>query len=142
MEEQDIKEIIEIIAEKIRGKNVIWMLAGSTNLKVQGVKTSVRDVDITTNEEGIKLFKNALQDFGVEESFNEKTRAQTLDCTINGFEVEIQTYNDERSMLDKVNIISWNDVEVPVLPLKHAKTFYEIIGRKEKVDMVSRHLNQ
>ena len=55
MNEQNIKEILKIVLDSLQGKEFIWRLEGSANLKIQSIDVSVRDLDITTNEEGIEI---------------------------------------------------------------------------------------
>lgn len=142
MDEQDIKGILQIILDSLQGKEVKWHLAGSANLKVQGVDVSVRDLDITTNDDGIVIFRNALKKFIVKDFFNPKINSNSLVCDIHGFEVEVNSYNDEELLfLDKTEKIFWNDLQIPIIPLKHAKKFYELINRKEKVDLISKYLS-
>ena len=43
-------------------------------------------------------------------------------------------------MFNKTKKILWNDLQIPVLPLEYAKKFYELINRKEKVDLISKYL--
>ena len=142
MDEQNIKEILQIILDSLQGKEAVWHLAGSANLKVQNVDVSVRDLDITTDDDGIVIFRNALKEFIVKDFFNQKINSNSLVCDINGFEVEINSYqNEELLMLDKTEKILWNDLQISILPLKYAKKFYELINRKEKVDLISKYLS-
>jgi len=141
MNKQNIKEILRTILDNLKGKEFIWRLEGSANLKIQGVNVSVRDLDITTNDEGIEIFRNTLKKFIIKDFFSQKINGQSLVCNINGFEVEINSYGDRRlSMFDKIKKIWWNDLQIPILPLEYAKKFYELINRKEKVDLISKYL--
>jgi len=142
MDEQNIKETLQIILDSFQGKEFLWRLEGSANLKIQGVDVSVRDLDITTNDEGIEIFRGALKKFIVKDFFSQKINGGSIICNINNFEIEINSYGDrELDMLDKTKKILWNDLQIPVLPLKYAKKFYELINRKEKVDLISKYLS-
>jgi len=142
MDEQNIKEILQIILDSLQGKEFVWRLEGSANLKIQGVEVTVQDLDITTNDSGIEIFRNTLKKYIVKDFFSQKINGRSLVCDINGFEVEINSYGDrELDMFDKTKKIFWNDLQIPVLPLKYAKKFYELINRKEKVDLISNYLS-
>lgn len=142
MDEQNINEILQIILDNIQDKEFIWRLEGSANLKIQGVEVSVQDLDITTNDEGIEIFRNALKRYIVKDFFSQKINGRSIVCDINDFEIEINSYGDrELDMFDKTEKISWNDLKIPILPLQHAKKFYELINRKEKVDLISKYLS-
>ena len=142
MNEQNIKEILQIILDGLQGKEFIWRLEGSANLRIQNVEVSVQDLDIATNNEGIEIFRNALKKFIVKDFFSQKINGRSLVCDINGFEVEINSYgNKELDMFDKTKKILWNDLQIHILPLEYAKKFYELIDRKEKVALISKHLS-
>ncbi len=142
MDEQNIKEILQIILDSLQGKEFIWRLEGSANLKIQGVEVSVQDLDITTNDEGIEIFRNALKKYIVKDFFSQKINGRSIVCDIYNFEIEINSYGDRKlDMFDKTEKIFWNDLKIPILPLEYAKKFYELINRKEKVDLISKYLS-
>ncbi len=141
MEEKDIKQLLKFILEKVNRENIVWRLEGSANLRVQGVRVKVNDLDLTTNEEGFEFFKKVLKDYTVKNFFNEKTNSYSLVCDVKDFEVEVgYCLSGELLMFDKVKELTWEGLKIPVLPLDSAKKFYESIGRKEKVDLITNHL--
>lgn len=143
MDEHNVREILEIILDKVQDRKCIWRLEGSANLKMQGVDVSIRDLDITTNDAGIEFFRHALEKFISKDCFSHKINGHTLVCYINGFEVEINSYsNKELEMFERTKKILWRGLWVPILPLEHAKKFYELINRKEKVELISEHLQK
>ena len=142
MDEKSIKEILQIILDSLQGKEFIWRLEGSANLKIQGVEVTVQDLDITTNNEGIEIFRSALKKYIVKDFFSQKINGRSIVCDINNFEIEINSYGDrELDMFDKTEKILWNDLKIPILPLEYAKKFYELINKKEKVDLISKYLS-
>ena len=142
MNEQNIKEILQIILDSLQGKEFIWRLEGSANLKIQGVEVSVQDLDITTNNEGIEIFRNTLKKYIVKDFFSQKINGHSIVCDINNFEIEINSYGDRKlDMFDKTEKIFWNDLKIPILPLEYAKKFYELINRKEKVELISKYMS-
>ncbi len=141
MEEENLKEILKIILDSIRNEEFIWRLEGSANLRIQGVDVSINDLDITTNQEGIEIFRRVLKDFIVEDFFSEKVRGQSLICKIEGFEVEINCYGDrDKNYFEEIEIIEWQGLTIPILPLKYALEFYRSIGREEKVKLIMNYL--
>ena len=140
MDEQHIKEILQLILDRLQNQELVWRLEGSANLKIQGIDVWVRDLDITTNDHGIQTFRNALQDYKVKDSFNQNINGYSLVFNIHDFEVEVNSYgNKQLNMFDKIEIILWNNLHIPILPLKYAKRFYEFIDRKEKADLLSQY---
>ncbi len=141
MNKKEILEILKIIFKSIKNQNPIWRLEGSANLYLQWVNVNVRDLDITTTKESLDIFRNILNQYIVRDFFNEKINADSIVCDINWFEVELNYYYDEfLNMFDKIQKIEIENMQIPILPLKDAKKFYELIDRKEKVELIEKYL--
>ena len=141
MDDKDLKKILELILTRIKNEKIVWRLDGSSNLKIQGMKVNVNDLDITTNEEGQKIFKEKLKEYVQEHYYNKKINGNTLICKINNYEVEINVYGDrEKEYFEEIKKIKWQGLIVPIMPLAQAKKFYERIGRDEKVELINKHL--
>ncbi|MGV8169423.1 MAG: nucleotidyltransferase domain-containing protein [Candidatus Nanoarchaeia archaeon] len=142
MNEQNLECVLKIIIEKLDGANVQWSLDGSANLFIQGVSVTVRDLDITTNREGIEIFREKLKEFIVKAFFSPKIQGLSIICDINGFEVEINAYGDRpEGMQDKTKYISWRNLSVPVLPLRSALEFYRLVNYEDKVKLIEKHIS-
>jgi len=141
MEEKDIKKILKIIIDKLENKKIIWRIEGSANLKIQGIETSVSDLDITTDNKGIEIFREILEKFIVKDFFSKKINGKSLICDINNFEVEINCYGDrEKNFFDKIKTIEWDTLKVPILSLEYALKFYKSIDRDEKIKLIQDYL--
>lgn len=138
MDDQDIKKVLQVIV----GTKCDWRLDGSANLRVQGMDVSVRDIDLMTSDEGLDVFRKSLKKLIVHDFFNEKIQAQSLLCNIYGFEVEINSYKrEELVMLDQTTNTKWEELEIPILPLKFAAKFYELTNRMEKAELITAFIN-
>ncbi len=143
MEEEKIEKILKIITGLLREERVFWRLDGSANLLLQGVKTSVRDLDITTDKKGIKVFRSRLKSFIAEDFSQKEGGDKTLICYILGEEVEINSYRGGNfNARGKIKEINRRGIKIPVVPLEFAREFYKRIGRKEKVDIISKYLEK
>ncbi|PIN69812.1 hypothetical protein COV93_03990 [Candidatus Woesearchaeota archaeon CG11_big_fil_rev_8_21_14_0_20_43_8] len=143
MNQDDIEQVLKIVLEKLKGRHFNWRLEGSANLIIQGVDTTVNDLDITTDDEGIGIFREALKGYITKDFYSEKIKGRSLVCKIDNQEVEINSYGDrELDMFDKTEIIQWNNLKIPLLPLGYAKIFYKLIEREDKVRLISNHLDQ
>lgn len=136
----DIYDVLKIISDTIGWEKIIRRIDWSTNLILQWIDTNVRDLDISTNDEGIEIFRKCLSKYIVKDNFIKKISKKSLICDINWFEVEINYYWDRRDMFDKIEKYKFKNIVVPTLPLKYAKIFYENIWRKEKVDLINKYL--
>jgi len=143
VEEKNIKEILEVILDRVGGSDVFWIIEGSANLKIHGIDVSVQDLDITTNDEGIEFFRDNLKKFIVKDFFSEKINGPSLICNICGFEVEINSYGDRKfDVFVKIEKVLWRDLRLPILSLDDTKKFYESIGRKDEVNLISSYLDE
>ena len=141
MDDNEILDIVKWIIDKLKGKRFLWRVEGSANLRMQGMDVAVNDLDIATSKEGIKIFRETVKEFIVKDFYNEKIQAESLVLKLINFEVEINAHDDGTfDMLDKIQTIKWQGLDVPVLPLPYAKKFYEMIDRKDKVELIQKHL--
>ena len=136
-------KILKLILNRIKDENFTWRVEGSLNLVLQGINVKVKDIDIATDKKGIKTFREKLNEFIVKDFYKKKINAQTILCKIEGCEVEIlQRDNKNLDMFDKIKIINWKKLEIPILPLTSAKKFYSLIGKKEKVEIIKDYLKK
>ena len=54
------------IVERLKEKNVNWVLTGSTALAIHGVDVTVHDIDIKTDMESADKIADALKEFNIE----------------------------------------------------------------------------
>lgn len=144
MDEKQLFLALTNITQAIKKDIINWRMEGSTNLFVQGVPINPLDLDIATNKEGLLKFEKLLFRYSPKKEFNEKIKCDTIKCTIAGIQVEIISYDyeDKRAMFDKVRPMIWSRIEIPCLPLEHAKQFYENIANPEKVELIEKFLNK
>jgi hypothetical protein len=137
MNNEYIRKNLELILNKLEGRDINWRLGGSANLKLQRVNIDVRDIDIVTDYLGIKIFEEVLKKYIHKKTYNENIKSNILVCNINGIEVEISHYtNSELNMFDVTKNIFWRNLKVPVLSLIYARENYKLRNSEEKVDLI------
>jgi hypothetical protein len=140
MNDKTLYEILRTIVPKIPS-GTSWRLEGSTNLRVQGVQTTVNDVDIVTDN--LDIFREILSEYIQEDVYKKSIQSHVLVCEIQGCEVEILDYEQEEiRYLDKVQKQKFRDVDINILPLEYAKEFYTQIGRQSKVELINAHIQR
>lgn len=143
MEDVELERVLRTILNQLRTKHFPWRLDGSANLRVQGLSTAVNDLDLATNNDGLRLFKSCLEQYPLQEGFNEKTKAKFLLATIGKVMVEINCYDDfSLRLFDKIAFVNWKGLSLPCLPLLEAREFYRRIHRLEKVELIQKHLDE
>lgn len=138
MDEGDVYSLLRTILARLATQPIVWRMDGSANLRVQGVDVLVHDLDIKTNKEGIRIFKECFKDCNPKEYYKEEVQGDVLEFTLQGFPVEV--INNKYNMLHRIKIVSFQNMALPVLPLKEAREFYAAIGRDKTVAVLDRHL--
>lgn len=140
--DRELEKTLKTIITLIKLNSFTWRLDGSANLYLQNVPTPVNDLDICTNSDGYRIFKKALKQYPQKEGYKEKIGTKFIKVNMNGVEIEISVYDQfEIRMFDRIVQKSWMNMTLPLLPLNDALTFYRLIHRLDKVDLLERHLN-
>ncbi len=143
MEDLELERALRTILYQLRTKNFPWRLEGSANLRVQGVPTAVNDIDIATNNDGLRLFRSCLEQYPLQEGYNDRIKAKFLLVTLGKTKVEILCYDDfALRKLDKTIFETWQGLSLPCLPLEGALEFYRQIHRLEKVELIQKQLDE
>ena len=141
MNDDQLKNALLIISSNLPTTKFTWRLEGSANLRIQGVKTDVNDLDITTNERGLDIFKIALKEYLIKEYKNNNKESHILLFKIKDCEVEVASYkNTKKNYFDKIKFINYNSSSIPILPLTYAKESYKLINKPAKVRLIEKHL--
>ncbi|MBD3354372.1 hypothetical protein GF361_00125 [Candidatus Woesearchaeota archaeon] len=100
MKKKEIKEILKIVLDSIKGKRFRWRLEGSANLTILGVKTKIQDIDITTDDKGIEIFRERLKKYVVKDFFSKKNKRKFCEAGYSQIEQvknEIESYHKSDS---------------------------------------------
>jgi len=136
MNVETLEKLFSVVLNEV-SDSIIWRLEGSVNLFVQGINTTFKDLDITTDSRGMEFFREKLKQYILKDYFNETIKTQIIVCNIFNEEVEILFYQDkELRMFNNVEELCWKNYDLKVLPLVFAKKFYQIIGKEKKVKLI------
>ncbi len=138
MNEQEVYKILKIISGEIKDQNINWRLEGSSNLLIQNLPVQPKDIDIATNNLGLQKISKI---FNEKIKYKKDIESNAVHIKINDQDIEFLSYNNKNlEMLVKIKIIFWKDLNLPILPLKEAKRFYQLINRKDKVELIKNYL--
>jgi hypothetical protein len=141
MNDQELKNALLVILERLKGKEVLWRLEGTANLRVLGVEVTPADLDIKTDKAGLDVFRDALKEFVVKDYYNQSVAGRAVVCKIGAVVVEIIASDDPKyQMLDRRVMREWNGLQLWVLPIKDAHEFYLLTGRQERVALIDAHM--
>ncbi|MHA1912446.1 MAG: tetratricopeptide repeat protein [Candidatus Kariarchaeaceae archaeon] len=142
---------LQIISNKIKGKEIDWLLVGSLNLFLQGLPVEPKDIDISTDKDGAYAFGKILKEYelsAISFSSKEKIRSYFGTYEINGVKIDImgdlETKDEEGnwsneglSINERVKIIhEEGDMSLPLATLDDELFGYQKIERPEKVDLI------
>lgn len=126
---------LKLIVQRVDGKYVAWRVDDTVNLRIQGVDVSVKEVQIKTNGEGSRVFKTVLREFFVDETV-------APDVAIFRYKiagVPVIVTNDKFNLLHRAKIVKFQDLALPVYPLREAKALYDVLDDAEKVAILNNH---
>jgi len=142
-------QVLHLLIEKIPPAELPWSLTGSAGLRLQGVDIPVNDLDLQTDAQTIYVIEKRLVEFmktSVHVWESEHTLSHHGQAEINGLQVEFLGDMRHRSptgiwepAIDIASTrvwVTWHEVEVPVLPLKHEAIAYEKMGRAQKAEQI------
>lgn len=148
---ENTQKALEKILSEVSATKLIWAVVGSTGLALQGVNIEPHDIDILTTERDIFKFEKILKIFVTEPVKYAETKffkSYFSKLQINDVKVEVvanlQTKQkganwSEKSRLDKVILINYKNLCVPVIPLVEEYKAYIRMGRVEtakKIEMM------
>lgn len=142
------KEVLKLISEKLQGKNINWCLVGSTNLALQGINLTPKDIDITTDREGAHKINELLKDYETKEiKFLDKgiNAVYLAIYHINNEEIEVIGESKEKNIylpLLKEGIIKIkiDNQEIPCLKLEKEYIAYKKLEKPEKIVLIKQKL--
>ena len=142
MLEQKTVETLKMIYEKLKGEEVKWVLTGSTNLALQGLKIKPKDIDILTDKEDAFKINKLLKEYETEpvklrksnifQSYFGKFKIKELNVEVMG-NLRVKTggkWTPSRG-LEHRTTINFEGMYLPVLSLNEELKSYEKLGRKK-----------
>jgi len=93
MNTSKLKSTLHYLLGNLYGKSIKWRLDGSANLWVQGVQTTINDLDIATDEKGYKYFKSCFEKHPFKYGYNQKISSHTIVGQYKEVELEINCYD-------------------------------------------------
>jgi hypothetical protein len=143
MDDRQLYSVLKTIVGSLPEKDFVWHLDGSANLRVQGIETTVNDVDICADDAGMQTLKECLKGYFIQERQSPRIQGPVLKFGIDCAEVEV--YNLEPRGLgffDSIARTEWKGVALNTMPLRKAIEFYQAIKRPEKVILIKRFIGE
>jgi hypothetical protein len=144
IEKQFIK-VLKIIYEKLKKEKINWVLVGSINLALQGIKIRTKDIDILTDKKGAFKINKLFKEYEVEpvklkwwKVKDKKILEYFGKLKIKGINVEIlanRKLGKEQKFLKREllfrKFIKFEGMKLPVAPLEEELKVYSQLGREK-----------
>ncbi|MBS3765430.1 hypothetical protein KGY71_02800 [Candidatus Bipolaricaulota bacterium] len=143
--------VIQKLYTRIKGKDINWVLTGSTSFCLQGVQVTPNDIDIQTDEDGAYEIADLFSDRVIKEvefSSTGRIKSHFGALMIHGILVELmgavqKFYDGEWEPPIDVNThkrtVELEGMEIPVLDLAYESRAYRRFGRVEMAEKLRNH---
>jgi len=150
-------DALKIFLNKIFKTDINWVLVGSTNLALQGVKIQANDIDIVSTKDEVLKIQDLLKRYSIKEvkySETERYRSWFGSLEIKGIKIELMgelefkgpnnKWEKSKSLVRK-EFIEYDSFQVPVLPIEFEKEFYSLMKREnddQKIEKIEEYLKR
>jgi len=144
--------VLKIFYDQVSDKEIFWILSGSTSLYIQGVDILANDIDIITDEKGVKSLDKILSEYCIQKpeySSTEEYCSYYGQYIINGVKIDL-VGNFQYKMKDgswselrpkkKYFEKEYNGMSLLLLPLEVELKEYEELGKLNKVRKIKERL--
>lgn len=147
-------KVLRKLYERLKNRDVNWVITGSLGFALQGVPVEPHDIDVQTDREGAYEIERLFSEFVVEPvrfKESERIRSHFGALMIDGIKVEImgdiqKKVNDEWEEpvdIDKYKrFVRVEGMKIPVLDLEYEYQAYLKLDRVEKAEKLKRFLEE
>lgn len=141
--------LLSQIGEELNDKNITWAIGASLLLYFKGIVSEFQDIDLMVTEEEIDIVKEILLSFGKLQTPNPNADYKTkyfLEFQVDGVDIDVMAgfviVNKDKEHhfpLKKEQIKDFteiNGVRIPLQSLEEWRTYYQLMGRDEKVNRI------
>jgi len=146
---QYFKDAIKIIRKRLDGNQIRWALVGSANMKLQGMKTEPRDLDIVVQYKDLQKVSGIFSDYSASavkelESLTDKP-AWEVKARINGAEVQFIAGDEKdvyvsKLLANKITYVKLDGVDIPCFTLEAESQAYAETNRGHKARLIQEFL--
>jgi hypothetical protein len=146
---QNSIDTLKLISQRLNDNNFTWAIIGSTNLALQGVDITPRDMDIISTMDVLPKIKSIFPEYEVAE-IEEKQSAISgsywrVAMHVNDIEIEILgekengIYADRLLAGQKIDVVI-DGTSISCLALESELQAYRDTGRQNRVDLIEQFL--
>jgi hypothetical protein len=140
---------LKTLAERLRSRNLRWVLVGSISLALQDVDVTPADIDVKTDKAGAYKINELLKDCEVKPvkyRLSDTMRSHLGEFRIKDVKVEVigefqekvkGRWHGDDSPLTSPTIIQFEGIQLPVSSLQTELRFYETAGREKDIAKIA-----
>lgn len=150
MENLQVKlELLSQIAKELNDRNVTWAIGASMLLYFKGIITEFHDIDIMVSEEDFELVQDVLNTFGKQQAPNPNSKYKTKyfgEFVVDDIDIDVIAgfiiVDGDREHYfplvheDIADFTEISGVKVPLQSLEEWRSYYQLMGRVEKVKLI------
>jgi len=142
-------QVLSRIAKELNQKKLTWAVGASLLLYFKGIVPNFHDIDIMVTEDDVNEAKAVLLSFGTMQPPSPNIRYKTkyfMEFIVEGVEIDvmagfvIMNHNKEYQIsfgkADIKEYIQILDVSIPLQSVEAWRTYYQLMGRDEKVKII------
>jgi hypothetical protein len=146
---KDKLTILSKIAKELNNKKVTWAIGASVLLYFKGIVPEFNDIDIMIAEEDVEAVKEVMISLGKKQAPNPNIVYKTrcfLEFEVDGVEIDlmagfivIDRDKEYYFPLKKEDIKDFKEIDgikIPLQSLEEWRTYYQLMGRDEKVHII------
>ena len=146
-------DVLALLAAELNARCGTWAIGASLLLYLKGIASEFHDIDIMVAEADIGAAREALSALGTPQAANPNQQYRTkhfLEYCIQGVEVDVMAgfvivsggkeHEFPLRQEDITEHVELNGTLVPLHSVAQWRTYYELMGRTDKVRLIDSHL--
>lgn len=148
---QNTSQAIKTIYKILNDNQIKWAVVGSTNMKLQGMETEPRDLDVVVQHKNQYKVSKLFSDYSASEvreleSLTDRP-AWEVSAEINGIEVQFIAGEDDdvyvsKLLADKITYIKLDSIDIPCFTLEAESQAYLETNREHKAKLIQEYLDK
>ncbi len=138
---EKVTKVLLRILGKLAETNLEWVLVGSTNLFIQGIKVLTKDIDIVSTQKEVLEIEEIFKSYSIKKvaySESENYRSWFGRLEIESIQVDLMANLEYKTpdgkwlkstSLESKKIITFDKYKIPVNPFKNELRFYKKMKR-------------
>lgn len=145
-----VKDAVRIVFSRLEGSGILWCLAGSVNMKLQGIRVEPHDLDVVIQHKNLEKVRTLFSDYSASQVMEMRTlsgqRAWDVKACVCGVDVQFFGGDEDdiyvgKMMTGMTTKVSIDKIKVPCLTLEAEMKSYMETNREHKAKIIKDFLS-